>query len=86
VSLLVPIRHSVSKISTWHFVTTKKYGKRIIQLGENPNRIYLVGSLGVDRIPENELYFYHHPKKSEFENNNVKIIVSVIFFLIKKLE
>jgi len=50
------IRHSVSKMSTWHFVTTKKYGKRIMQLGENPNRIYLVGSLGVDRIKSMKLY------------------------------
>jgi len=50
------IRHSVSKMSTWHFVATKKYGKRIMQLGENPNRIYLVGSLGVDRIKNIKLY------------------------------
>ena len=49
------IRHSVTKMSSWHFVTTEKYRKRVIQLGEKPDRVYLVGSLGVDRIKSTKL-------------------------------
>ena len=42
------IRHSITKMSHIHFVSTTEYKKRVIQLGENPNSIYNVGSLGVD--------------------------------------
>ena len=55
------IRHAVTKMSTLHFVSTKKYKKRIIQLGENPNRVYLVGALGVDRIKGTK-FFSKHPR------------------------
>lgn len=44
------IRHSITKMSTFHFPSTKEYKKRIIQMGENPKRVYMVGSLGVERI------------------------------------
>ncbi len=43
-------RHSITKMSHLHFVTCAIYKKRIIQLGENPNRIFNVGSLGVENI------------------------------------
>ena len=49
------IRHSVTKMSSWHFVSTDKYRNRVIQLGEQPSRVYLVGSLGVDRIKSTKL-------------------------------
>jgi GDP/UDP-N,N'-diacetylbacillosamine 2-epimerase (hydrolysing) len=41
-------RHSISKMSNLHFVATKEYRNRVIQLGENPNNVFLVGGLGVD--------------------------------------
>jgi GDP/UDP-N,N'-diacetylbacillosamine 2-epimerase (hydrolysing) len=44
------IRHSITKMSWWHFVATKEYQKRVIQLGEDPNRVYLTGGMGVDCI------------------------------------
>ena len=44
------IRHSITKMSHLHFVATEEYLKRVIQLGENPNRVFLVGGLGVDSI------------------------------------
>jgi len=43
-------RHSISKFSNIHFVSNKIYRKRLIQLGENPNSIFNVGSLGVENI------------------------------------
>lgn len=43
-------RHSITKMSKYHFVSTKTYEKRVIQLGENPKRVFNVGSLGVENI------------------------------------
>jgi GDP/UDP-N,N'-diacetylbacillosamine 2-epimerase (hydrolysing) len=43
-------RHAITKMSHLHFVSTKEYQKRVIQLGENPERVFLVGSLGVENI------------------------------------
>lgn len=44
------IRHSVTKMSQLHFPTTDNHRKRIIQLGEQPERVFNVGSLGVENI------------------------------------
>jgi len=49
------IRHSITKMSWWHFVANKKYLKRVLQLGENPKRIFNVGGLGVDIIKNTKL-------------------------------
>lgn len=44
------IRHSISKMSMLHFTSCEEYRKRVIQLGENPNRVYNVGALGIENI------------------------------------
>ena len=44
------IRHSITKMSWLHFASTENYKKRVIQLGENPKRVFNVGSLGVESI------------------------------------
>lgn len=44
------IRHSITKMSHLHFVAAKEYRQRVIQLGENPDRVFLVGGLGIDSI------------------------------------
>lgn len=44
------IRHSITKMSHLHFVAAEEYRKRVIQLGEHPDRVFLVGGLGVDSI------------------------------------
>lgn len=44
------IRHSITKMSHLHFVSTKKYFKRLIQLGEKKQNIFFVGSLGVENL------------------------------------
>ena len=43
-------RHSVTKMSHLHFVAADEYGKRVIQLGENPGCVYNAGGLGIDSI------------------------------------
>ena len=45
-----PIRHSITKMSQLHFVSAKEYQQRVIQLGEQPNKVFCVGGLGVDSI------------------------------------
>jgi len=45
-----PIRHSVSKMSHLHFVAAEEYRRRVVQLGEQPERVFLVGGLGIDNI------------------------------------
>lgn len=44
------IRHSISKISYVHFVTNEESRRRVIQLGEDPNRVYNYGSTSIDNI------------------------------------
>ncbi|WP_343517845.1 UDP-N-acetylglucosamine 2-epimerase [Sphingomonas sp.] len=44
------IRHSVTKMSHLHFTAAAPYRDRVIQLGEAPERVFLVGGLGIDAI------------------------------------
>jgi GDP/UDP-N,N'-diacetylbacillosamine 2-epimerase (hydrolysing) len=44
------IRHAVTKMSHLHFVAAEDYRRRVIQLGEQPQRVHLVGGLGIDAI------------------------------------
>ena len=44
------LRHSITKMSHFHFVAAEAYRQRVIQLGEQPNRVFLVGGLGIDNI------------------------------------
>lgn len=57
------IRHSITKMSHIHFVSTEKYKSRVIQLGESPERVFNVGSLGVESINKLDLL-----NKSDVEN------------------
>ena len=44
------IRHSITKMSQLHFASTAEYRNRIIQLGEQPNKVFNVGALGIENI------------------------------------
>jgi GDP/UDP-N,N'-diacetylbacillosamine 2-epimerase (hydrolysing) len=48
------IRHAITKMSHLHFVAAEEYRRRVIQLGEQPERVYLVGGLGIDAIKQVE--------------------------------
>jgi GDP/UDP-N,N'-diacetylbacillosamine 2-epimerase (hydrolysing) len=63
------IRHSISKMAWWHFVSTQDYKKRVIQLGEDPTRVYNVGGLGVDAIKNLKLL----SKKKLIDNTGIKL-------------
>jgi GDP/UDP-N,N'-diacetylbacillosamine 2-epimerase (hydrolysing) len=49
------IRHSITKMAHLHFVAAPEYARRVIQLGECPDRVFLVGGLGIDVIKKIEL-------------------------------
>ena len=49
------IRHAITKMSHLHFTSTEEYRKRVIQLGENPGRVFSVGAIGIDNIRHLEL-------------------------------
>lgn len=57
------IRHSITKLSYFHFTSTKEHRKRVIQLGEDPNRVFNVGALGVENVLHTKLYKYQELSK-----------------------
>lgn len=59
-----PIRHSITKMSHLHFTSTEEYKKRVIQLGEQPERAYNVGALGIENIYRLDLL-----NREDFENS-----------------
>ena len=44
------IRHSITKMSHLHFTSTDVYRQRVIQLGEDPKRVFNVGAPGIENI------------------------------------
>lgn len=56
------LRHSITKLSNFHFVATKKYKQRILQLGEEKKNIFHVGSLSLDSYKK-----FNFLKKKELE-------------------
>jgi GDP/UDP-N,N'-diacetylbacillosamine 2-epimerase (hydrolysing) len=49
------MRHSITKMSHLHFVAADEYRQRVIQLGEQPERVFVVGGLGIDAIKHTTL-------------------------------
>ena len=49
------IRHSITKFSHLHFTSTEVYRKRVIQLGEQPDRVFNVGAISLDSIKKLKL-------------------------------
>lgn len=44
------IRHAISKMSLLHATATESYRQRVIQLGEQPERVVNVGAIGLDHL------------------------------------
>lgn len=58
------IRHAITKMSLYHFTSTEEYRKRVIQLGESPDRVFNVGATGVENV-------LNEPKYSKEELGNM---------------
>jgi len=49
------MRHAITKLSFLHFTSTEEYRQRVIQLGENPKRVFNFGAVGLDHLYRTEL-------------------------------
>ena len=58
------LRHSITKLSNFHFVSTKKYKQRVLQLGEEKSNVFHIGSLSLDNYKR-----FNFLKKRELEKN-----------------
>lgn len=58
------IRHAITKLSYLHFTSIEEYRQRVIQLGEQPDRVFCVGAIGIENILHERLM-----SKSELENS-----------------
>jgi GDP/UDP-N,N'-diacetylbacillosamine 2-epimerase (hydrolysing) len=70
------IRHSITKMSQIHFAANKTYRNRIIQMGESPKSVFVVGGLGVDSISKIKLLSRNDLEKVlniKFSNKNLII-------------
>lgn len=57
------IRHAITKMAHLHFVTNETAARRLRQLGENPEHIYMVGNPGLDQIRQAK----HMPRDATFQ-------------------
>lgn len=70
------IRHCITKLSHLHFVCHREYENRIIQMGEDPNTVHNIGSLGVEAIKKMKLYTRNETQKLldiNFLKNNLVV-------------
>ena len=71
------IRHSITKMSYLHFTSTEQYRNRVIQLGENPERVFYVGALGVENIKKINLMTKEELERAiHFEIDENTVIVT----------
>ena len=70
------VRHSITKLSDFHFVINEEAKKRVIQLGENRKFIFKVGGFGVDNI------FLNDFKNKKSIEDQLRISIDKSFFLI----
>ena len=73
------MRHCITKLSNIHFVSCEENKKRVIQLGESPNKVFNFGALGLDNLvglkgtAKKEIL-----KKLSIQNYNPKLLIATI--------
>lgn len=71
------IRHSITKMSHLHFTSTEEYRKRVVQLGEQPDRVFNVGAIGIQNIKNIPLMSKAELEKSiDFELGDKCLLVT----------
>ena len=72
------MRHSITKIADIHFVSSEMHKKRVIQMGENPKKVFNIGSLSLDQIDKIKLQQKRDLEKEfkfKFKKNNFLVTV-----------
>ena len=71
------IRHCISKMAHLHFVATEEYKNRVIQLGEDPSRVFNTGGMGIENIKKLQLLNKNEFEKSiNFKLNKKNILIT----------
>jgi len=71
------IRHAITKMSHLHFPTTEAYRNRIIQMGEQPEHVWNMGSLAIDNMRHLQLMSKDEFEKSiNFELDKTTVLVT----------
>lgn len=70
-------RHSITKMSHLHFTATDAYKNRVIQLGEEPQRVFNVGGMGIESIKRLQLLSKEAFEESiDFKLNKKNILIT----------
>lgn len=71
------MRHSITKMAHLHFTATEQYKKRVIQLGEDPSRVFNVGGMGIESIKKFKLLErYEFEKSINFKLNKKNLLIT----------
>lgn len=71
------IRHAITKMSHLHFVAAENYRKRVIQLGEEPSRVFNYGDTGLDNIKKLPLLSCNELEKEiDFKLGKISFLVA----------
>lgn len=71
------IRHAITKLSYLHFTANDDYSKRVVQLGEEPSRVFNVGSIGLEHLKRTDLLSVNALSKSiglDLEDNKFFLV------------
>ncbi len=69
-------RNSITKLAYLHFTSTEQYRKRVVQLGEHPDRVFNIGALGIDNIKKLNLLSKEEVEKqlnTNFKQKNILV-------------
>lgn len=72
------IRHAITKMANLHFVAAEPYRNRVIQMGEQPNRVFNVGAPGIDYIEK--IQYLSQPALEGFLELNLSSPLFVVTF------
>ena len=73
-----PIRHAISKLSHYHFVTTQQSRDRLVKMGEIPDNIFITGAPGLDEVI-NSTFVDRKTVMDKYNLDHVKDFVMVLF-------
>ena len=80
------IRHTLTKFSDYHFVSTNTYAKRIIRMGEDPQNVFDVGSLGAENLKKIILIKkYELEKKLSIKFSKYNFLITINSFVENKI-
>lgn len=69
------IRHSITKLSHIHLTSTKESRQRVIQMGENPDNVFVVGSPTIDHVKDLDLNSFSKNILNNFDINKPYLLV-----------